>query len=257
MMKMRWLLLSCFFIFAMHVHAQQDSSVISDSQGTPMQEIKAADESDDEILETATLPELTPRYIDKKTVDGYGSGKEFGYMQYIDSALRNRKVAPLENKEKELPKDDISFNWVKPLLWILAIAGLIFLLWRLWAGNSVLFRSTNKNIVPQGTEAEDPLLVADAATLAAEAIRKKEFRLATRYLFVDALLRMGEKGRLKILSKKTNQEYLKEIQQPTLQADMARLMLQFEYVWYGGFTPTENQFQTIYSTFKKFEATWL
>lgn len=254
-MKMNWLFFACFFIVALYANAQQDTVVYSDSL-QHLAEEPAVDETDDQAFETATLPAATPRYIDKKTVYGYGSGKEFGYMQYIDSSLRNRKVAPLENKEKELPKDDISFNWVKPLLWILAIAGLVFLAWRLWAGKPI-FLTTDKKLATNGEEEQDPLFVADAAALAAEAIRKKEFRLATRYLFVDALLRMGEKGRLQILSKKTNQQYLKEIQQPTLQADMARLMLQFEYVWYGGFTPTENQFQTIYSTFKKFEATWL
>lgn len=260
MMKKMVLFCGVFLYFSLHTHAQQlDSTSVEDSLISPPIKSNIYDkEVNDEDIEVinVTLPQPTPRFIDEKMVSATASGEAFGYMRYIDSALRNRKIAPLENKVQELPKDNISFDWVKPMLWILAIAGLLFLLWRLWAGKGVLFTAVNKKIATENQE-EDPLLVPDAAALASEAIRKKEYRLAIRYLFVDALLRLGENGRLQILSKKTNQEYLKEIQQPNLHADLARLMLQFEYVWYGGFTPNEQQFQTIHSTFKKFETTWL
>jgi len=259
MIKRIGLFCGAFIIIAMHAHAQQDSTFQFDTLQPPVESNIYDEEISDEENQIVndSLPQATPRYVDGKMVSATGSGEGFGYMRYIDSALRNRKIEPLENRVQELPKDNISFDWVKPMLWSLAIVSLLFLMWRLFAGKGNLFTATDKKIVTENPEEEDPLLVVGAAALAADAIRKKEYRLATRYLFVDALLRLGENGRLQILSRKTNQEYLKEIQQPTLHADLARLMLQFEYVWYGGFTPSENQFQTIHSTFKKFETTWL
>jgi Domain of unknown function (DUF4129) len=259
MIKKLVLFCGTFFLFALCSFAQQqDTTYLVDTVVAPP--VESYDEEisaeDTEIINDS-LPQATPRYVDEKMVATAASDKDFGYMRFIDSALRNRKVAPLENREREIPADNISFDWVKPMLWILAIGGLLFLIWRLVAGRGVLFTATDKKTTEETPEEEDPLLVAGAAALATEAIRKKEYRLATRYLFVDALMRMGENGRLQILSRKTNQEYLREIQQTDLQQDLARLMLQFEYVWYGGFTPNEAQFQTIHSTFKKFEKTWL
>lgn len=256
MMKRLLLFCSLFFLIALQLSAQNDSIASFDSTQAIAGEETDDSETGDYEMPTVGLPEATPRNVDEKLVTTVGQDKSFGYMKYIDSVLRNRNEMPQENRIKELPKEKPSFSWVKTALWILAVAGLLFLFWQLWISRNSLIATGNKTIAGE-EEDKEQLLVENAAQLAAISIRNKEYRLATRYLFADALLRLGNKGILEILSRKTNQEYLKEVTQTNLHKDLARIMLQFEYVWYGGFSPNEQQFQTIHSTFKKFESTWL
>lgn len=182
---------------------------------------------------------------------------DYQYMTYIDSLLRNRKLEPEEKKIAD-NGESISLEWVKPLLWIFAILALLFVLYKLWADNAGLFKPFDKKAKPADIETpEDPLIVQGAAALAQQAIHQKDYRSAVRYLFIDALARLDDRGLIYRIARKTNQQYLAEIQQPELKELVATLMLQFEYVWYGEFTPNEQQFNRIVQSYKQLEVRWL
>ncbi|HSC52922.1 MAG TPA: DUF4129 domain-containing protein [Phnomibacter sp.] len=255
MRKLQLLMAGLFFVCALQAQSVEDTVVVISDTIEEVAQIGTIDQEETDDT-PKKLQEPTPRSVEDGWVATQSGNKDFEYLQYIDSALRNRKIEPVINKVQQ-PKKDVSFNWLKPTLLGLSVVALLFLLLKLWTGRRIYFNPSNTKIKKEHAEEEDPLLVARASTLADEAIRNKEYRLATRYLFADALMRLGENDRLNLQAKKTNSEYLREVQQPDLQADLAKLMLQFEYVWYGGFIPSEAQFQTIYTTFKKFDARWL
>ncbi|MCA0382764.1 MAG: DUF4129 domain-containing protein [Bacteroidetes bacterium] len=182
---------------------------------------------------------------------------DYEYMAYIDSLLRHQKLEP-EDKKVADDGRELSLEWIRPLLWVLSIVGLLFLLYKLWTDHAGIFKPFDKKkAADQKNVPEDPLMVQGAAALAAQAIQQKDYRSAVRYLFIDALARLDEQGLIQRIARKTNQQYLAEIQQPELKELLATMMLQFEYVWYGEFTPSEQQFNRILQTHKQLEARWL
>lgn len=182
--------------------------------------------------------------------------QDFAYMAVIDSILRQQKFNP-EYKKEVNELRPTSEGWIRPLAMMLTLLLLLFLLFKIWTKYNGIFTPRDQK---SDTETEDlavdPLMQEGAADLAQKAIANKQYRLATRYLFIDTLAKLEERGLIQRMARKTNQQYLNELKQPELKELLAAAMLQFEYVWYGEFTPSEEQFQRIYKTFQELEAKW-
>lgn len=232
------------------VYSTTDTTVVDE-------EMYYGEEEDNEELTPVTLPPPHEVVFSKEDLTPVRKQKDFAYMAYIDSVLRHQKFEPVEKKVAS-KESNISLNWLKPVLWTIAILALLFLLYQIWTNNTGIFSPGDKKLSAEvEEEAEDPLMLQGAATLAQQAIASKQYRMATRYLFIDALSRLDERGLIQRIARKTNQQYLNEIQQPELKETLATAMLQFEYVWYGEFNPNEKQFERIHHTFKQLEARWL
>lgn len=254
-----WITLWLLLLLAMPAQAQTTSTDTLLQDIEVVEAVDEEDKSDDNSTSSKdnALPAPHEVIFTQEDLQPVRKQKEFAYMSYIDSVLRHQKVEPEEKKVVQ-QSSNISLEWLKPLLWTIAILGLLFLLYKIWTDNAGLFSPSDKkkNDIADAQE-EDPLLLHGAAELAQQAIQSKEYRMATRYLFIDTLARLDEKGLIQRIARKTNQQYLQEIQQPELKETLATAMLHFEYVWYGEFTPSESQFQRIHQTFKQLEVRWL
>lgn len=84
-----------------------------------------------------------------------------------------------------------------------------------------------------------------------EAIDKKEFRLATRLVFLHALKLLSDKHLIEFNPGKTNHDYVEELEKGELKTGLNELSFYFDYAWYGNFTVSETQFQKIKGTFSE------
>ncbi len=82
-----------------------------------------------------------------------------------------------------------------------------------------------------------------------EATEKKEYRLATRLVFLYALKILSDKHLIDFSPGKTNHDYVEELQKGEIKTGLNDLSFYFDYAWYGNFAINENQFQKIKSTF--------
>ncbi len=89
----------------------------------------------------------------------------------------------------------------------------------------------------------------DFEKLIQEAAHKKEFRLATRLIFLQALKILSDKHLIEFNPGKTNHDFVEELNASELKTGLNELSFYFEYAWYGNFIITEIQFQKIKSTF--------
>ncbi|MCW5912114.1 MAG: DUF4129 domain-containing protein [Cyclobacteriaceae bacterium] len=82
-----------------------------------------------------------------------------------------------------------------------------------------------------------------------EATGKKEFRLATRLVFLYALKLLSDKHLIEFAPGKTNHDYVEELNTGEIKTGLNELSFYFEYAWYGNFVITELQFQRVKQTF--------
>lgn len=77
------------------------------------------------------------------------------------------------------------------------------------------------------------------------ALAEHNYRLATRLLFLRVLRTMAEKGVISYGHDKTNMDYLFELGSTKYARDFMQASRNYEYVWYGNFTPAQSQFAQI------------
>jgi hypothetical protein len=86
-----------------------------------------------------------------------------------------------------------------------------------------------------------------------EATEKKEYRLATRLIFLFALKVLSDKHLIDFKAGKTNHDYVEELQKGEIKTGLNELSFYFDYAWYGNFAINESQFQKVNNTF----ASWM
>lgn len=106
-----------------------------------------------------------------------------------------------------------------------------------------------------GAEDEAEEMLTDPGSydmLISEALKKGDFRLAIRYLYLQTLQKLTLAGFIQYSAGKTNYEYVKEMGKRNLQNEFASVTLSYEYVWYGQFNVNEQQFNRIKNEYSLF-----
>jgi len=83
--------------------------------------------------------------------------------------------------------------------------------------------------------------------LIANALKNKDYRLVIRFLYLKNLKLLSDKDIITWSANKTNYSYQFEISDNTLRSKFLETTLIFDYVWYGEFPVSEEQFSDIYS----------
>lgn len=181
--------------------------------------------------------------------------KAFAYIKNLDSLLKARQDEYLKNKKEIKPAEAEERTNVFPifrfLLWVIAIGVVLFIIYRLFLSEHGMFAAPTKNKKLQVEEE----LVADEEYLdqqLKEAIRKGNYRSAIRYLYLQTLSKMADKGWLQLSPDKTNYQYVKELSKQKYRNEFARITLHYEYAWYGNFTIEEEIFKPLKQEFEQF-----
>lgn len=198
----------------------------------------------------------------------YRSGRDFGYMQYLDSLLKLTKSLTIDtinpdnikNQKKKArvrskqSSGDSLFDtlFVRILFWTFAICFIVFILYNLFLTEGIFKRSPRRHIVPFQQQEEKMLNPGAYEKLITEALVNKDFRLAVRYLYLQTLQELRIAGFIHFTPDKTNYEYVKELSGKPHQNEFASLTLNYEYVWYGKFDIDQKIFDRLQKDFKQY-----
>ena len=83
-----------------------------------------------------------------------------------------------------------------------------------------------------------------------DALSNKNYRFATRILYLKILKSLNEKGIIEWKNEKTNYDYIKEVENVDLRKKLDRVTYLYEYVWYGELPLDKNKFQSIEPEFE-------
>ena len=234
-------------------NAQKETSDTTYDEGIVMPPDEKMNEvSEDAETEGNGTIEPIIREVSEDTILSLKGQKEFYYMAYLDSLLRNantkevskpKEAAKVETqKEQDHTISVFDIGIVKFICWAVAIGILGYVIYKLFIGNNPMFAASNKKALPEVEIAEEEMDEDNLDNYMQKAIRAKNYRLAVRYQFLKTLQRLGEKGILKLSIDKTNHQYAGELMGKPYANAFARLSLQYEYAWFGGFELNEEQF---------------
>jgi hypothetical protein len=139
---------------------------------------------------------------------------------------------------------------VLPYIAILVILFLIIKFFLKVKTNPFSNTAINKSIVSISEE-EELIKHKDLPALIKKAIENKNYRLAVRYLYINAL-KLLEEGKIIIWEQqKTNEDYIKEIKSEFLKESFKEVTHLYDFVWYGNFDINEVEFFKVEENFKK------
>jgi hypothetical protein len=75
----------------------------------------------------------------------------------------------------------------------------------------------------------------------ADAVARKQYRLAVRYSYLKILKMLSDRGLIVIRQDKTNRQYVRELKEP-LRTHFKALTRLFDYAWYGNRTLSETDY---------------
>jgi hypothetical protein len=204
---------------------------------------------------------------DNDSILKWKHSRDFTYMAYLDSLLRKKKglkkdTINIENSSvtKKPPSQssddaDSSFGFlnsfpVRIFLWLMAIFFIGFILYKLFFKGG-LFSKKEKRTAEEIEDKEPESLNDYSAynTFIHEAEIKNDFNLALRYLYLQSLKKLSENELINFSPDKTNNLYVRELSGRSYQQEFSYLTLNYEYVWYGGFTIDKPQYQKIKEQF--------
>lgn len=150
----------------------------------------------------------------------------------------------------DIQPDSFVYFLTQILPYIIVIGVIIFIIWlfiKLNPGQNVLAKA-EKNQIYFSNE-EELIKTKDLAKLKAEALEKKNFRLAVRYWYLQTLQSLDKLELIEYEFEKTNTDYAEELKTKPFAESFKQTTNYYNFAWYGGFDVNEMQFQKINQLF--------
>jgi hypothetical protein len=129
------------------------------------------------------------------------------------------------------------------------------IVWYLLKGSSGFFASRSKPVkqVADNNDEEKDIFLIDFEKQLQQALQAGNYRLATRLLFLRMLRSLTEKEIITYHIDKTNMDYLLELNNKRFSKDFSFAARNYEYVWYGKFDISADQYSAVKSFFDSVE----
>ncbi len=222
------------------------------SQNTiPIQTLIDSIPSDFSIIEHRQFENLKEKYHDdefqyERAVENSGWWTRF--KQWINDLIRN--LFNLNNAGQASRATGIALKIAGVIIFLLVIY-FIFKAVINNEGKWVFGKSSDKNIIPI-TDLENNILATDFKKLIAEAEQSDNYRLAIRYYYLWLLKGLTNAEIIDYDVEKTNSDYFNEISSKELKDEFSYTSYLYNYIWYGEFDVTKEQFINARNAFTKF-----
>lgn len=136
----------------------------------------------------------------------------------------------------------------------MGVAAFVFLIYKLSGMNLMaVFGKKTKVITDASFDEVENIHVIQFEKEIKQAIERGDFRQAVRFLYLQSLKDLTDKGLIDWQPGKTNKIYLQELRASSLKEDFTELTGQFEYIWYGGFSIAAADFVPLQDRFHSFK----
>ena len=250
---------------------QCSTAVMSQSESSDTSGLEESTQMDEKKIDTVVLPQNIP--LSGNSIQEYKKGKEFSYIYNLDSLLRHsgkikidtinpdnlarfkpvNKSASTTQSIAQPPANIFNNGVIKILLWTLALGFILFILYKLFLGEALFKKDPVKNELVRYEQEKISLESSGYDLLINEAVQNKNYRLATRFLYLQALKNLSQTGLIEFSPDKTNNQYVRELLNKPYQKEFASLTLQYEYIWYGKFGLSEDLFGSLRKDFTQFQ----
>lgn len=249
-------LLSCSQL----IHAQDEPPVV-DTAVTAVEAPAAADSEEEDYGEKIRTvlnnpPEL--RKVPDSTVNSLQKQKDFAYANDPEYWAQEpeRQVETRSNSNSkgfwDYFNDLFAGKTIRTITYGILIAFFLFVIYRIIVVNRLfLFYSGKKAKTAETDEAID-IEDDNLDEKIQRAVAAKEHRLAVRFMYLKALQLLNDKQWIRYHADGTNHEYVSQMSGHKLATEFGFLTRIYDYMWYGEFTVTEEQFEIVQKNFSHF-----
>lgn len=128
-------------------------------------------------------------------------------------------------------------EWVLYSIGILIVGGAVFFLLKM---NGVQLFYNNKKSGSSYVVSDENIHEIEFDSVINEFLRKQDYRLAIRHMYLYALKKLDDQGEIKWAPHKTEENYKMEIHTTSLRIAYEQLAYVFDFVWYGHFEANEK-----------------
>lgn len=213
---------------------------------TPAEAVPLTDEYGKEI----ELPSFDKRTVNASIIEKLKADKNMHY--------RDKPAKEANSKSAERFTAFIAmvlyvlwkFSWV---ILALLLAGLGYLLYRFMKNNGLsIFRKPKLIDGLEEIQEEDLQSAGEYEEKIRAAIAAGEIRQAIRWWYLYTLFQLANRQLITPGREKTNNDYLRSMRNTPYYKTFSTLTLDYEYIWYGGFDISEDNFRTMDQQFRDF-----
>lgn len=193
------------------------------------------------------------RSIDQASLNAFAEDNDFNYKDEFEKPVSFwQQLLWWLNKQGEL-SSAISYTWKYGKYILIGLVIFLLVMQFLKVPITGLFSSrVAKNTIPFQITEED-IQEMDFDALVAEALQKKLYRNAIRYLYLKTLKQLSYYNYIQWQQDKTNTDYMNEIAHKELKKEFKQITTVFEKIWYGEFPANEKVVDELKPICKKVE----
>lgn len=174
-------------------------------------------------------------YEEKAPIKTLWDRFEEWFTQWLKSAF------DVQDRDRAVTILDYAINTIAVILILLVIFLIIKAILNK-EGTWIFGSKSDRNLI-RYDEIEKNLHLVDFEKLIKESIKSGEHRLSIRYYYLFLLKKMSDKQIIEWDVEKTNSDYIYEIKSPELKANFEYLSYLYNYMWYGEFDLTLEDFE--------------
>jgi hypothetical protein len=249
------LCLAAVLCFSHGVQAQVD---YADSTAVAIEGAEAENESA-ELEQKITIPEPAElRQVPDSAANSLQKQKDFAYANDPEYWAHEpeRKVETSSHSSSKgfwsYFNDFFSGKAVRTFTYGILIAFFLFVIYRIIVVNKLFLFYSAKKAKPAETDESVDIDDNNLDEKIQKAIAAKDHRLAVRFMYLKALQLLNEKQWIRYHADATNYEYVNQMRGHKLSNEFDFLTRVYDYMWYGEFTVTEEQFDIVHKNFSHF-----
>lgn len=208
--------------------------------------------TDSEEVSSHVEPLPVLRKVPDSIVKNMKQDKDFEYANDPSYWVHHKEETVQQSDSWDGIYKFFSYEPIKWLAWITVGLLFIFILYRVIISNNLYVFHSSKKMNIGGEEAEEELDQNKIDDKIRNAIQLGNYREAVRYYYLKTLYILGDKGWIQLHAQSTNYEYVLQMNKHSLAGKFNYLTNAFEFVWYGEFNLSENQFALVQNAFQNF-----
>lgn len=231
----------------------EDTAIVTAPVGTASEEettdVQAAPVVD-EYGEEVELPPFDKRVVTENTMRTLKADDDMHYRDKPEEKANTKSGEGIARFFMMLLYVLWQFSWV---ILILLLAGLGYLLYRFMKNNGLsIFRKPKLVDGLEEIQEENLQSAGEYEEKIRAAIATGEIRQAIRWWYLYTLFQLANRQLITPGREKTNNDYLRSMRNTPYYKMFSTLTLDYEYIWYGGFDISEDNFRAMDQQFRDF-----
>lgn len=195
---------------------------------------------------------------------GVSNAQSDGKQDALDKSQWESLSKELEYPREQMPVKEVaipnttpnvSFSWLKYLLFGVIVAALVFVIYLIAKNIEPSNKSLSRDSLYNFDGLEEDIHETDLESILRQAIEKGLYNLAIRVQFLIIIKTLSESGEILWKADKTNRAYLIEMKAHKEYRSFYQLTRLYEKIWFGNEALSEPLYEKVSPVYKQFNQT--